>query len=200
MKMSKPIITQEQAGAIEKLKAEHFHSLETLFKNPENYCLKDFEKPLLKLTPEKYHDALYIGYEVEPEFKAGQWIYDITDKNKTVIEVAYVTDRRVHGFWKTQHSDIDTNVAIENARHFTKAEIAKARERSWWAKNDRDVWEIREDDILEYLNDLYIVDSFDSERVYLKSGIERKSDYAEPFDFVKKHFKVVAFSEDRKDV
>ncbi len=198
--MEKVKITQEQADAIEAVQdREKVRSMIIRWHTGRGRWVDD-EESLNELELDDLIRALYIGYEVEPEFKKGQWIYDITDENKTVIEVAYVTDRRVHGFWKTEYSDIDTHVAIENARHFTKAEIAKEKERRWWAKHGRKSWEIREDDILEYLNDLYIIDYFDSEKVYLKSGIERKADYAEPFDFVKKHFKVVAFSDDRKDV
>lgn len=119
-------ITQEQADWLERYELtqdqiDHYIDIQPFRKRPDS--------PIVDWSASKLAKALYTGYEVEPEFKMGQWIYDITDKNKTVIEVAYATDRRVHGFWKTQYSDIDTHVAIENARHFTKEEIAKEKER-----------------------------------------------------------------------
>ncbi len=201
--MSKVKITQEQADAIEQLER---HSSDDeiiarsvkgrLFGQPYNDC---YDR-LNELTLFTLVCALDKGYEVEPEFKAGQWIYDITDKNKTVIEVAYVTDRRVHGFWKTQHSDIDTHVAIENARHFTKAEIAKEKERRWWKKHGRDVWEIRQGDVLMATR----------RHIFEVTADPKSHEFGcytgnDEFDFditecKAEKWKVICFRDDRKDV
>ncbi len=200
--MSKVKITQEQADAIENITyREHAVELQINgWKHKENRCLNH-------LALDDFIKALYIGYEVEPEYKVGDWIV------KRNGEKFYITHRGDGFPIAVRITNITTSlgvnvlqfcdgsvIRITEARHATPEEIAKEKERRWWAKNDRDVWEIREDDILEYLNDLYIVDSFDSEKVCLKSGIERKTNYAEPFDYVKRHFKVVCFAEDRKDV
>ncbi len=197
--MSKVKITQEQADALEAVRdREKVRSMIIRWHTGRGRWVGD-EESLNELELDDLIRALYIGYEVEPEFEVGDWGFTIRECGQKgqvgqVVEVYKVFARLDYGdgtgsWW-----------SFRDLRHATPEEIAEEKERRWWAKHDRDVWGIREDDVLEYLGDLYIIDCFDSEEVCLKSGIERKTNYAEPFDFVKKHFKVVCFAEDRKDV
>lgn len=183
-------LTREQAEAIEKIKGNQLKQIERLLTNPDDYEIIEWSKALLKLSAEEYYDALFEGYEVEETFKVGDCVVLSDGKIVEIIEEGSFT---VVVGWITKKLMYKDQIEISKiTRHATRQE-------KWWSEHGREVWELREDDILEYLGDLYIVDCFDSVRVSLKSGIMRKSNYAELFEFVKKHFKIVAFSEDRKD-
>lgn len=71
--MSKVKLTKKQAVIIESLKEEHLEMLKELYEHPENYDIGKLE-PLMDLTAEQYHEALYVGYEVEKEYKAGDFV------------------------------------------------------------------------------------------------------------------------------
>lgn len=186
--MKKVTLTQDQADAIERFKTSKQHAI-------RRYVNRSFRKStcLYDITLDELICALYIGYEVEPEFKVGDWVVT-SDFLEPIRKVKEVNDRLLVDNTRIVWRDFG------EIRHATPEEIAKEKERRWWAKHGREPWEIKEDDVLEYLGDLYIIDCFDSEKICLKSGIERKTDYEETFDFVKKHFKVVCFAEDRKDI
>src|SRR5690625_7283709 len=67
-------VTREQAEAIERIKTEQIKRFEEVKKNKTAYLLTDWEKPLFELDSKHLQDALYIGYEVEPEFNKGDFV------------------------------------------------------------------------------------------------------------------------------
>src|SRR5699024_10060185 len=81
-------------------------------------------------------------------------------------------------------------------RHATPEEIAKEKQSRWWAKHGRDVWELRENDLLYYDDDFKEVEEvtefgvimLSSERVYF------------PIKTIKSKYSIACFAEDRKDV
>src|SRR5699024_8891965 len=81
-------------------------------------------------------------------------------------------------------------------RHATPEEIAKEKQRRWWAKHGREVWELRENDILYYDDEFKEVEEvseigaimLSSERVYT------------PIETIKNKYSVACFAEDRKDL
>lgn len=188
--MGKVKLTQEQADWIEKYtltqeQVDHLIDIHSHRKRPDS--------PLVDLSTSKLARALYSGYEVEAEFKVGDWV---------------ITGRGLLGKYLEKTSEVyrfnligGHHATSDNIRHATPEEVAKEKERIWWKKHGREPWELKEDDVLEYLGDLLIVDSFDSEDICFRSNKNcTKNHYMENFDYVQKHFRVVCFAEDRKDV
>ncbi|WP_077325719.1 hypothetical protein [Virgibacillus siamensis] len=131
----------------------------------EAKIVKDFEKdydsygnvPMSKIV-----DALCNGYEVEPEYKVGDYVTRIItgqnarpqdDKNLlegrtfVISEVAddFVTDEggMKHLMW--------------NIRHATESEIAEEKERRWWAEYGRGVKEYKKGDIFKHGTQIFEV-------------------------------------------
>src|SRR5690625_2635349 len=142
--MEKVKLTQEQADAIErgikiygKSRIMNDHALDGWVGN-----LND----LNGLTKDEIARALYVGYEVEPEFKVGDWVYVESPKEglpnvyKIMNAEKYsVNLDRLYGNHKK--SDI---------RQATPQEIATEKQRRWWEKHDREVGELRETDVVFY--------------------------------------------------
>src|SRR5690625_814820 len=192
--MEKVKLTQEQADAIErgikiygKSRIMNDHALDGWVGN-----LND----LNGLTKDEIARALYVGYEVEPEIKVGDWVF--IDFGEAGTEIGFIKGRinEPHSFYIDKcHFGANVN----EARHATPEEIAKEKERRWWNKHGRDVWELKKGDVIginiktitinEVREDGYIAyfDGLGSDRIYsvdsLKSG----------------GYKIICFAEDRKD-
>src|SRR5699024_2274293 len=98
---------------------------------------------LNELPFEQFIVAVLGDYEVEETFEVGDWVHNNVTGRVAKIddrgydeEVAWVDDDKVNCF--TQF------------RHATPEEIAEEKQRRWWAKHGRDVWELRENDLLYY--------------------------------------------------
>lgn len=192
--MEKVKLTQEQAEAIEKLKEEHLKRLKKIMNNPEYYDFTDLEKPLLGLTANEYFDALYNGYEVEETYKVGGYITRLD--NGLVFKITGVNhqEKYVYGSSSTIHY-------FKNIRHSTDEEIENEKQRIWWKKHGRDVWELRGGDALKSRN-IKIVEqvekldhSYDGEEIVIFGGGNW-----EYFTDVKRKYDIVYFAEDRKDI
>src|SRR5699024_6673411 len=142
----------------------------------ENRCLNDLS--ILDMAR-----ALYEGYEVEETFKVGDWV-----KDTSTNAVIKIKDR--------QHRNNINDPRYSTVRHATPEEIAEEKQRRWWAKHGREVWELRENDILYYDDEFKEVEEvagigaimLSSERVYL------------PIETIKNKYSVACFADDRKDV
>ncbi|MBO1003155.1 hypothetical protein [Pseudogracilibacillus auburnensis] len=188
--MEKVKLTQEQADAIQiridrNARDDMMDYHASGWTGRSNTCLNS-------LSASELARALYVdnGYEVEPNIKIGDTVF-----------VSWLN--REGEFYKVE--DVLTNGKIViDSKTYDKPSMDIVRlatpEEIFWNDNDRGVWEIREDDTLEYLGDPLIVDSFDSEDVCFKRNKNYPEKYTESFDFVKEHFKVFCFAEDRKDV
>src|SRR5690625_2379411 len=93
------------------------------------------------LTNDEIARALYVGYEVESEFKVGDWVYHVFREKVGIV--TYVDDDYVK-------FDGVFNGDFHYFRHATPEEIAKEKERRWWQKHYRDVWEIKLRDLLTH--------------------------------------------------
>lgn len=138
--------------------------------------------------------ALYIGYEVEPEFNVDDWVKSKHGKGIGVIKeinrMGYYTDFGLIA----DHDDI---------RHATLEEIAKEKERKWWAKHGRSVWELKIDDILvkKDTHDLLRVRNVGCKEYGVVGLDNRNKVYGQIYwEEIMQRFKVVCFAEDRKDV
>lgn len=170
--MNKVKLTREQADAIEHL--------------------KDLTNDLGVVD---LADAIYVGYEIEPEFKVGDWVVRTVcrGKNHEVGKIFRIKEVVGDGVYE----DCGPSHMMESLRFATPEEIAKETERSWWKKHGRDYWELKEDDILYYDGHIFAV--YEETEIYVKlySGGEYS---LVAWSVIKNKYAVACFAEDRKDV
>jgi|SRR5690625_1255733 len=162
--MEKVKLTQEQAGEIERIK-NYFNRHEYITKFVETNGVSDSEFHIEELVR-----ALYTGYEVEPEFKAGDWVHN--NLNGCVFQI------------KEYQLEV-INDDPRNIRHATKQE-------AWWASHGRDVDQYKHNDVIKesYNQVIREVSHVEDNIVYMKCG----------GGFGKDALKIVCFAEDRKDL
>lgn len=101
--------------------------------------------PLLTLV-----DALRIGYEVEPEYKVGDWVVRLSnecDTREAFAEGRMFQIKRLAGaLFEDEFGFLHKSSVI---RHATPEEIKAEKERRVWAGIGREVLEFREGDWLE---------------------------------------------------
>src|SRR5699024_4545288 len=83
-------------------------------------------------------------------------------------------------------------IPVDEVRHATKEEI-------WWASNGRDVWEIRDNDVLSINDELFEVSRVGNANIIFNEPIIEWMSW-EDFNNLKHNIRVVCFSHDRKDV
>lgn len=203
--MGKVELTRKQAAVIEELKTKF--SNEQIVANNVKYRIAEINHDhlhheLVKLNLDILIKALYIGYEVEEEFKVGDWaVYD----NKIIGKVKKIADDLITIDVELEYLRDNGETAYVNTfaryfRHATPEEVAEEKERRWWKKHNRMPWELKVGDVLIYedsLSDLpeviEIVEVAD-DRVYFNDGdIEYMSD-------INLGYKVVCFAENRLDL
>src|SRR5699024_1357843 len=121
-------ITREQAKVIESKMA--FRHMSIKYHVMNNWDT-DYEPCLNNLTLDELIRAFYIVYEVEPIFEVGDWVKDTS--TNAVIKINDSQHR--HNLIVPRHTPI---------RHATPEEIAEEKQRRWWAKHGREVWELSE--------------------------------------------------------
>lgn len=136
--MKKVKVTKEQAEEIEF--AQGYHLEEYVIKahtGATTWELVGKFKGLNKLVLDKLIRALYIGYEVEPDFKVGDWVYH--KPTKSIGKVDAVGDTKI----SVITYDDFIYFGISEIRHATPEEISAEKERRTNEKLD---------DIMEDLN------------------------------------------------
>lgn len=183
--MEKVILTQEQADAVDWL--ERSSTLEghvrliffnnELIKGPKSNILKE-------MGFYRVMRAIFQGYKIKKHFEVGDWAKDSKGR------LFKITEDRVH----TANND----PRYKELRKATKEEI----EKHWWAKHGREVWELKEGDVCinkSEIKDVFIFLKDEGSRVKVLSlmleGITRIDKVS-----LDKHFRVLCFSEDRKDI
>src|SRR5699024_9985253 len=104
-----------------------------------------------ELTTQQVVDAYFGGYEIEETYEVGDWVY-----------VDWITGARLHKVAETEgiktkagkpalkiHGDGNILAPIEITRHATPEEITKEKQRRWWAKHGRNVYEFKEGDLIK---------------------------------------------------
>src|SRR5690625_1796231 len=194
--MEKVKITQEQANDIK--------SITSLFDKSDLLARQakadpwDRYKTLNKLSLDEMARALYVGYEVELEFKEGDWIYREWDgKVSQITKIDHLVNKR----WVICTDIYPVWLIKDEVRHATAEEIATEKQRRWWARHDRDVWSL---DLYDCVINKYgapfvvmgVTDDYlkNGTSYELSNGTEYPKDDMEPF------FKVLYFAEDRKDI
>ena len=208
----KVVLTQEQADAVESAKKRY----------GKDQFLYEFSRMLHEISPLQFTGslgpindlalhrvakALYIGYEVEPKFKVGDWVH-----SNVTGRVAKIDDRG-YGEENAWVDDEEVNF-FTDFRHATSEEIAREKERRWWNSHNRDVWELKVLDKIRLSNVEYEVIEVCRKGVY-----KVRTNESVPFDTIyvtndqskvggkdeielieENNSKVVCFREDRKDV
>lgn len=191
----KVVLTQEQADEIEGLMKEP-HNLtrdELLVEHTELGGFTNLNEAEVDLT--LLAKALYVGYEVKPKFKVGDWVVLrfegeewITDLTKESEFGGFYTDSRLPGEKQKFYSS-------SILRHATPEEIAEEKERRWWKGNGRKPWELKQGDVVvDVKGHAYNVEEVLNDGVVSTKGVETS------LWEIKRRFKVACFAEDRKDV
>jgi|SRR5699024_336258 len=198
--MEKVKLTQEQAEAIEeRLKFSH-KKHEIVRCTATKGWVGD--TPMKDIPLDKIIRALYIGYEVEPEFAVGDWV--ISKKDKIGIP-GQITEFEYDKYWEDNFADYGINsmyrARLSNLRHATPEEIAKEKRRAWWAKHGREVWELKRGDVIEKLCTPIDFEAWEI------TGTDEHYIYAKGYNKINPkttqmgaNYKVVCFAEDRKDI
>src|SRR5690625_5201196 len=186
--MGKVKLTKKQADLIKSIKdTDYAINIHGLNKRPDS--------PLQELTTAELARALYVGYEVEPEYSVGDWVRVNWSDRTTINRITDIYSDLV----KDDGEQCNKSPSIEIIEVATAEEVSEEKERRWWKKHDRDVWELKKGDVIginiktitinEVREDGYIAyfDGLGSDRIYsvdsLKSG----------------GYKIICFAEDRKD-
>jgi hypothetical protein len=183
--MEKVKITREQAGAIEYC-IEEYGKDKTINSHANGTWAYECE-PLNNLDFSELAKALYVGYEVEPEFKIGEKIVDESDANKTIITVKGEAYGKLYGYWTDHETNthVGTTVRKVNARHANDSEIAAEKERRWWSGHGKDVWDVENGDVIKKKADGFAFDVAVYGAEYIKNNRDR--------------YEVVCFKKDRLD-
>lgn len=130
------------------------------------------------------------GYEVEPEFKVGDWIYNT--KAKRVAQI----DHRFGNGDELWVDDEEFNFYhLNDSRHATPEEIKQEKERRFFNEHGRKPWELKVGDVLVKKMDNFplVVTEVNAEEITLNLLTCTRSE-------VKKCCKVLCFADDRLDV
>src|SRR5699024_3239963 len=156
-----------------------------------------------ELTTQQVVDAYFGGYEIEETFEVGDWVvYD------NGVERGY-------GYKTNQIKDVDEQKAyfdegrrmhLTSLRHATPEEIAEEKQRRWWSKHSREVWELKEGDCLISKHDRHscrikFVEAVDENSVLLVDGVQDEFyEDKHALELMCDKYKVFCFVEDRKDL
>src|SRR5699024_10715173 len=97
-----------------------------------------------ELTIQQVVDAYFGGYEVEKTFKVADWV--VHENGKLIGQVTRIYEdelevKRLGDGYIWNKKDV---------RHATHEEIAEEKQRRWWAKHGRDVFEFKTGDLIEF--------------------------------------------------
>src|SRR5699024_8180796 len=168
--------------------------------------------PINDLALHRVAKALYIGYEVEPQYpKEGDWVKYDTGSTTIYGQIDTTAFDDVTG----NFSDGTRQRVHKCAVNFmTNEEITIEKERRWWAKHGRDVWELELLDKVRLSNVEYEVIEVCQKGVYkvqtneyvpfhsiYVTNDQSKIGGKDGIELIEENnSKVVCFREDRKDV
>jgi len=184
-----------------KLTMEQVNLIEDQRNKMEDYKIVKFFANEVGESSGKFHideliRALYVGYEVEEEFKEGDWVfptrlYSAETSVYKVVETMHRSIKLDHGF---SHFEL-----MGDFRHATDEEIATEKQRRFWNGNDRETNEFRANDLFSTKDGtIYEVAEFSKGSPYPVNFINssgNKDSYK-----LTAGLKVVCFAEDRKDI
>ncbi|WP_193065315.1 hypothetical protein [Oceanobacillus oncorhynchi] len=205
--MEKIQLTQEQADRIDFLLNQWMPFNgdaveEALLKVHLDNWRDENNRCLNELSLDSMARVLYTpnSYEVIPRFNVGDWATRTVDNGGFLNEGRVFKIAKISGghAWEGEANDSPAHL-FENIRHSTSDEIQQEKERRWWAKHDREVWELREGDTLK---DEINYPHFVTRGNRTDQGLERTPSLNcifKDMEGIKRRFKVACFSEDRLD-
>ena len=189
--MEKVKLTKEQVTALEE--AIHGYGIDITMNDHSPHNWGGRLSPLNELKTHQMARALYIGYEVEETFEVGNWVvYD------NGVERGY-------GYKTNQIKDVDEQKAyfdegrtmhITRLRHATPEEIAEEKQRRWWAKHGREVFEFKTGDLINHAGIIIEVEKPEDDLVRVKINESRGTLPEKLYQGIE----VICFAEDRKDL
>lgn len=192
--MRKVILTQKQARMFEN----HKYAVEELL---EKRVCDNCPTSIDSLPIDDVVKAIVYGYEVKPEFKVGDWVVledgyigeiEFINEVEGWANIGYSKDTKERGVCLAKTYDL-----IDIVRHATPSEIAEEKERRWWKKHGRDVWELRARDILKQKSGNELAEV---KEVHNSGYLIGKWTCYESKEYIKKHYTVVCLAENRLDV
>lgn len=187
-------ITQEQADAIERVKQYHRSQLERFKSEPNIFA--DYLSPLINMEIDAIEKALWGDYEIEPEFKVGDWVVITKGEHEGTIAKIINTNSlpKYH-----------VALGFDEIRHATPEEIAEEKQRRWWAKHGRGVWELKPGDLIQKLCSVWDfeaqeVKGYDGGYVLLSNTVKISPSMLMDARFMNANFRVLCFADDRKDL
>ena len=188
--MEKVKLTKEQVTALEK--AINDYGIDTTMNDHSPHNWGGRLSPLNELKTHQMARALYIGYEVEESFEVGDWVID--DEYGFIGQITKIEGECIWAYWDDDNEE--KRIHEKELRHATPEEIAKEKQRRWWAKHGREVFEFKSGDLIDH--DHYVVEVMevrsDMLRVEINTTVATITE--EYYDLIK----VICFAEDRKDV
>lgn len=180
--MEKVKITVEQAEAIERQKEVIKNEHEKLKSNHQCNLMK-WQYTLLELSTKDYMEAFFGSYEVEPEYKIGDYLYNESS------EIVFVLG-------EPEEKLANTSRNKKHLRHATPEEIATEKQRRWWKKYDREVWELCIGDVLDRNGNLFqVIEEFPSGDFLLCDDTQLNMR-----DLPNSDYTLVCFAQYRKDI
>lgn len=194
--MSKVKITQEQAEELKQLIFDDWNKEEIIYLTRVGHWREG--TPLHGLSADDVAMAYFVGYEVEPNFKVGDWVV-ITSVNNTgkiskITNTNALKDYPIGLDWDNENEVL----GYDDIRHAAPEEVATEKTRGWWDRSGRKVWELREGDLLIGL----VTGCFKEVKLVNDSGCPMfsSSNTFQTLHGVKRSHEVVCFAEDRKDI
>lgn len=191
----KVVLTREQADEVELQKKDfnEFSDIITrriLTSDINNYYNSTFHS----ISVDELIRALYIGYEVERNFKVGDWVRINWSSSSPSIRKIIDIDMEF-GVITIDGDQANINPSLQLLSLASPEEIEQEKERRWWGKYNRETREIREGDLL--VDSQYNFDEVfqvDSEEVFLaKRG-------PVSIENIKENYLIACFDEDRRDI
>ena len=184
--MDKVKLTREQAEMIKNHKeADNLEML--LRKHRMLGCLTYIDE----LTTQQVVDAYFDGYKVDPDFEVGDWVvYD------NGVRCGYKTNQIKDVDEQKAYFDEGRTMLLTRLRHATPEEIAEEKQRRWWAKHGRDVFEFKTGDLIVHGEVVLEVSEVRDDLLWGEMNAAAGTITKENYDQIK----VICFAEDRKDL
>ena len=162
-------VTKEQAEALDKAKGIFNLAAFIDFANEESKPMNNHSLVLRReFDKETLLQAVFYGYDVEPQFKVGDWVIWETKFELVVVQIKNkIRDTGISfGFNKEEyHSDYIV-------RHATPLEIKAEKERQLWKSIDREVGEFREGDTAVTADDYHYTGLDLIKKYYIKQELK----------------------------
>lgn len=148
--MEKATLTSEQAKVLEYLLNEQNLNPHEVVEKRVREAVFENEEVLLEIDVDTLIKALYIGYEVDDSYHVGDWLFVFTDNEMFVAKVIEI---------RNEVTVFDNGKVLHDFkyRQATKSEIIETKIHRKWRSIERNVNELRVDDVVWYKRTIDVV-------------------------------------------